>query len=187
VGLLNLWQSSFSGSLTSVIMGYVLIGIFAVLSFKLVTIADSSRQEGGSKPVNYFGRPRPRWMFFCAFLYTPTIPLILMSAEWSDARWCPVLLRLPLFWLLLVTLLSAASTALIFHRYRRAAPNKTWAVRVSIGTLLGLGVTGAVQVMSGYNPAVYVLASITVACVGASTYWLSLSREGTAHEVYATQ
>jgi len=188
VGMLNIWQSDFSGSRPSVIIGYLLTTVFAVVWFKLVRMADNSRQEGGSKPFNYFGRPRPRWMFFCAFLYTPTVPLILASVELSDARWCPVLLRLPQFWLFLVTLLSVTSTALIFHRYRRAAPNKTWAVRVSNGTLLGLGVTGAIQVMWGYGLTVYLLSSITMACVAASAYWLSLAKEGTAaHEVYATQ
>lgn len=187
VGLLNFWQADFSGSRAYVIIGYLLMPVFAVVSFKLVRIADSPQQEGGSRLFNYFGRPRPRWMFFCGFLYTPTIPLIILSVEWSDAKWCPVLLRLPQFWLLLAALMSVASTGLIFHRYRRAAPNKTWAVNVLIGTLLGLGLTGAVQMMSGYSLTVYVLSSITCACVAASAYWLSLAREGAAHEVYATQ
>jgi hypothetical protein len=187
VALLNLWQSGFSGSLTSVIMGYLLTTVFAVVWFKLVRMADSSEQEGGSKPFNYFGRPRPRWIFFCAFLYTPTIPLIIANVELSEAQWCPVLLRLPQFWLLVVTFISVASTGLIFHRYRRAAPNKTWAVRTFIATLLGLGVAGLVQVVWGYSLAVYLLSLVSVACVAASAYWLSLAREGTAHEVHATQ
>ena len=75
VGLLNFWQSDFSGSRPSVIIGYLLTGVFIAVWFKLVTMADSSRQEGGSRPFNFFGRPRPRWMWLCAFLYTPTFRL----------------------------------------------------------------------------------------------------------------
>jgi hypothetical protein len=122
----------------------------------------------------------------CAFLYTPTIPLIIASVKLSTVRWCPVLLRLPQFWLLLVTLMSIASAGLIFHRYRRATPNKTWAVRTFIAILFGLGVAGLVQVLWGYSLAIYLLSSVTVACVGASAYWMSLARQRTAHEVYAT-
>jgi hypothetical protein len=69
VALLNFCQSGFSGSPTSVTMGYLLTTFFAVVWFKLVRIADSPEQEGGSKPFNYFGRPRRRLMF-CAPSFT---------------------------------------------------------------------------------------------------------------------
>jgi hypothetical protein len=180
IGLLNVLQSGFSGSQASVIIGYFMTAIFAVVWFRLLLMADRSQQEGGPEPLSFFGRPRPRWMFFCLFFYTLIIPLIIASVELSNARWCPVLLRPPQFWLLLVSLMSAASTGLIFHRYWRAAPNKTWAIRVLIGTLLGIGLAGLVEAVWEYNLAIYLLSSVTVACVGASTYWLTLAKQVTS-------
>ena len=177
VGFLNMWPFEFSDSRLSAILGYLLAGIFVIVSYGFVAIADSSEQEGGSRPLNFFGRPRSRRLVFCALIYSPIGPLVILSTVWSDAKWCPTLLRAPQFWLLLTALLSAVTAALLFQRYLRSGPNKTSAMRVLIGTLSILGLEAAIQLMFTYSTYVYVLSSITLACIAASVYWLSLARE----------
>ena len=71
VGMLTMWQFGFSGSRAAIVLGYGVVGIFAILSYRLIAIADGPRQSGGSRPLNYFGRPRSRKIFFCGFVYTP--------------------------------------------------------------------------------------------------------------------
>jgi hypothetical protein len=150
IGSFNMWPFGLRVSRVAVALGYLLAGAFMILSYKLVAIADSSKQEGGSGPISYFGRPRPRRFFFAGFVYTPIGFLILMSVEWSDAPWCPTILRLPQFFLLLVALLSAVSAGLIFHRYRGIERNRSRAERVlATSTLLVLGLAAAVQIFLG--------------------------------------
>ena len=174
-----MWPFGLPVSRVSIIMGYLLAAAFMILSYKLVAIADSSKQEGGSRPINYFDCPRPRRLFFAGFVYTPIGFLILMSVEWSDAPWCPMILRLPHFYLLVVGLLSVVSAGLLFHRYRGVERTRTRATRVLAAvTLFVLGFAAAVQIFVGYDVQMYLLSSVTVACIAASVYWLSLAREG---------
>lgn len=179
IGSLNMWPFGFPVSWVSVTMGYLLAGAFMIITYKLVAIADSSKQEGGSRPINYFGRPRPRWIFFCAFVYAPIGPLIIMSQEWADAKWCPAILQPPRIWLLLVALVSIVSLGLIFQRYRVAGrvEHRVGTV-LAVGTLLVLVLATVGQIFVGYDLEMYLLSSITVTCMAASVYWLSRAREG---------
>jgi hypothetical protein len=186
IGFLNLGALWFSGSRTSVIVGYLAATIFMILSYKMVAIADSPEQEGGSKPISYFGRPRARKLFFCAFVYTPIGPLIMMSLEWSGLKWCPVVLRPPQFWLLATTLLSLAAAALILQRYRTVTANKSLRAKVLVVTLSGLSVMAAAQIVFAHDVYMSFLSMAACACIAASFYWLSLAREeNTNHEVMA--
>jgi hypothetical protein len=178
VGWLNIQAFVFAVSPFSVILSYLSVGVFIFLSYKMVALADSSKQDGGSIPLNYFGRPRPRWMFFCGFVYTPIGPLIIMSLFWSGHKWCPTLLQPPQIWLLLLALLSAMSMVMVFQRYRRAQPNRVLAIRVIVPTMCGLACTAALQVIFAYNVYVYLLSSTTVACIAATVYGLLLAKEG---------
>jgi len=102
-----------------------------------------------------------------------------MSVEWSDARWCPMILRLPQFYLLVVALLSVVCAGFLFQRYRGVERTRTRATRVLAAvTLSVLGFAAAVQIFVGHDVQMYLLSSVTVACVAASVYWLSLAREG---------
>jgi hypothetical protein len=180
IGLLYLWPLGISESRVSLIAGYLLAGVFMILSYKLVAIAESAKQEGGSSPLSFFGRPRSRRLLFCALIYSPIGPLVLLSLVWSDWKWCPTLLRIPNIWLLLVALLSATSAAMIFQRYRRVAANaanKAWFTIVLVPALLILGFEAVVQVISGDGVYVYGLSSIAILCISATVYWLSLARE----------
>jgi hypothetical protein len=179
IGLLNMWPFGFSESRVLIIVGYLLAGVFVVLSYKLVALADNLEQEGGAKPITFFGRPRSRRLFFAALIYSPVGPLIPMSIIWSDAPWCPILLRPPQFWLLLVVLLSALSAVLIFHRYRRVERNQARARRVVAAvTLLVLGLAAAAQIVSMYDAYMYALSSVTLTCIAATVHWSLGAKEG---------
>ena len=178
IGVLNMWPFGLSKSQISATIGYLLAAVFMVLSYKLVAIADSSEQEGGGRPISYFGRPRSRRIFLCAFVYTPVIPLIMMSVGWSSLNWCPTLLKIPQVLLLLVTSLSAVSAGLIFQRYRNVERDATRVGRILARvTLLLLGLATSVQIMLRYDLYMYVLSSITLLCTAATVHWLWLARE----------
>jgi hypothetical protein len=180
VGVLNIWAFTYPVP-RAFTTSYVSAGIFIVLSYKLVALADSSTQDGGSMPLNYFGRPRSRRILFCGFVYTPIGMLalagVLISLYW---RWLPVPFQPPQLCLLLVALSSAMSAGMVMQRYRRAPQDKTLSARVLLPVLFGLVGTLVLQVVFGYSLYVYVLSSITAACIAATVYWLSLAREGGA-------
>ena len=183
VGLLNIWAVSFHESHGSIVSGYCLAAVFIVLSYKTVALADSAEQFGGSKPVNYFGRPRSRRIFFCAFVYTPIGPLVILSFAWSGREWCPALLQPPELWLLLLALISTMSAGMIFQRYRAASPDKALAMKIIVSTTFGLACTTLLQVIFAYGLNVYVLSSLTLACIAAISYWLSLAEPGSSPEM----
>jgi hypothetical protein len=182
IGSINLWPFGLSVSPATVIAGYLLAAAFMMFSYKLVAIADDSKQEGGSRPINYFGRPRSRRMFFCGFVYTPIGLLVAFGIVWSDWRLCPAILRVPQIWTLLAALLAAMSAGLIFQRYRSVERNRTRGGRaLATGTLLVIGCATVLQVFLGFNVQMYFLSSVSVSCIAASIYWLSRAKEaGTA-------
>jgi hypothetical protein len=179
IGLLNMWPLGFSDFWVTTAIGYLSAAIVMILSYKLVAIADRSEQVGGSRPISYFGRPRSRRIFFAAFVYTPlVVPLTMMSVEWSNAKWCPAVLKVPQFWLLLVALLSAAAAGFVFQRYRAAERVRTRTGRIiAVVTLMVLGLAAAIEIALRYDVLMYALSSIAVVCIAASVYWLSLARE----------
>jgi hypothetical protein len=177
IGLLDIQASVFSGSRVSVMLGYLLVGIFVIASYKMVALADSPQQDGGSKLLNYFGRPRSRRIFFCGFVYTPIGPLIILSLAWSGRAWCPTLLQPPQIWHLLLALLSVMSAGMVFQRYRKEPPNRVLAKRVFVSTIAGLVCTAVLQVFFGNSAYVWLFSSITVACMAATAYWLLLAKE----------
>jgi len=180
VGLLNILGFVFSGSQVSIDMGFLLASIFIILSYMLVAIADSPKQEGGSSPLSFFGHPRSRRLLFFALMYGPIVPLMMMSFGWSDKRWWPTLLRVPQFWFLLTALIAALSAGMIFQRYRRAEADKKRAARILVVTFLVFGFTGLSDWFLDYSLLMYVLSSITLACIAATIYWLSLARDDAA-------
>jgi hypothetical protein len=176
IGWLNVEAFAFSGATSEVVFGYSLVVLFVVLLYKMLGLAESSEQDGGSRPLSYFGRPRSRRLLFFVLIYTPITPLIMASAIWSGRGWCPVLLQPPQIWLLLIVSLSAASAGMVFHRYREVPPNKALAIRLFVPSTCGLLGLAALQAIFRFNVYVYILSSITVVGIAATVYWLSLAR-----------
>jgi hypothetical protein len=188
VGLLNIWAFTYPVPRAFTI-SYASAGIFIIFSYKLVALADSSHQDGGSMPLNYFGRPRSRRIFFAGFVYTPigllALAGVLISLYW---KWCPVPFQPPQLCLLLITLSSAMSAGMAMQRYFRAPRERMLATKLLIPTLLGLVATLALQVVFAYSLYVYALSSITVACIAATVYWLSLAKkEGSLRSAHADE
>lgn len=182
VGCLNIQAVTLTDSGLSVVLGYVWVAVFIVLSCKMVTLADASKQDGGSMPISFFRLPRPRWIFFCGFVYSLIGPLVVLSLSWSGHKWCPAWLQPPQIWLVLLTLLSALSAVMVFQRYLRAPRNRAIAMWVIVPTLCGLTCTAVLQAILRYNVYVCVLSSTTVACMSATVYWLLLAKDGSREE-----
>ena len=49
---------------------YCLVGWFFLGSYRLVSIADSSNQDGGDIPLSFFGRPRTRRSFCLCYVHS---------------------------------------------------------------------------------------------------------------------
>jgi len=178
LGLVNIWQFV-PGSSVQVGLGYISVGVFIILSYRLVSAADNAKQEGGSRPLNYFGRPRSRRLFFGVFLSVPIVVLIDMNVRWSDAPWCPNLLRLPGLWLLFIALASAMSAVLILQRYRGVAGDRAWRNGLLVGTVVVLGCAWGIQVFLQHDMSICVLSSITLVSLTLTVYESLLAKEAT--------
>ena len=160
--LLSAWEVAIIGLLNMLTLvrpaswlftlSYLMAGISIVLSYKMVALADSSLQDGGSMPLSYFGRPRSRRLLFCCFVYTPISMLafagIVIRLSW---KWCPVPFQPPQLCLLLIALSSAMAAGMALHRYRTSASHKALAVRIFGVTLFGLVCTGIMVVIFAYS------------------------------------
>jgi len=151
VGLLNMWPFDFLETQRPTIVGYLLVCVFVILTYRVVAMSDKQDQDGGSKPIGFFGCARSRRILFSAVVYTPTLPLIIASLGLSDLRWCPDILRPPEIWLLLVAVLSVASAILTFQRYHAVAGDKHWRIGILLVTSFTLGLAAAVQILLKYD------------------------------------
>ena len=176
LGLFSIAASSPSTRISVALSGLA-TAVFVAVGYKMVSLADSSEQDGGTKPINYFGRPRSRRIFFAGFVYTPIGPLLILSAAWSGHRWCPKFLQPPQLWLLLITLMSCMAAGMIFHRYRSAAGSRVMATRISISTICLLACSVVSYAFSAWAVYVLLLSSIVVICAAGTAYWLLLARE----------
>ena len=187
IGLLNLWPFEIAQPQVSISVGYLLTAAFAVLSYKLLAIADSAKQLGGSKPINYFGRPRSRRIFLLGFIVTPILPFIYVSAILGDAEG-PILLRPPQSFLLVAALLAVMSTAFIFQRYRGVIRNDSrFAIALALAGVSVLTIEAIAQVVSNRNTYRYALSSFIFICLAGSLYWISLAKEGQPSSVEPTR
>jgi hypothetical protein len=177
IGSLNVWSQAFSGTAIEVTFGYLSVGLFVVLSYKMVARADSSDQEGGSSPMIHFGHPRSRKLLFSCLVYAFIIPLAIVSLAWWRHEWCPVLLKPPQLWLLQIAFLAVLSAGLAFQRYRRALPDKRFGIRVLIATICVLGCTTGIWFVFLNSAWGYMFSAFAAASIAAEVYWLSLAKE----------
>jgi hypothetical protein len=178
VGLLNIWAVDHSHGSLVFGLSYLSAIVFIVCTSMLIGFTDQSKQEGGPKPLNYFGVPRSRSLLFYAFCYL--IGPLLFAGIWIffTLKPIPAPFQPPQLCLLLVSLSAVFSTGMVFQRYRSALPDKVLAARVWFVAVGVLGSAGAINVIFGYSTYLCVLSSIVLGCTAASFYWLSLAREG---------
>ena len=178
VGLLNIWAVDHSRNLVIFALSYVSAVAFVVCCSLAVRFTDNSEQEGGSSPINYFGRPRARILFFYGFCYIMLPVFVVGIRVYFLSKPSPLPFQPPQLALFLSCISSLASTGMVIQRYRRASLNKVLAIRVSLLTLCILVSMGAIEMIFSYSTYLYVLSSITVACMAISLYWLLLAKEG---------
>ncbi len=177
IALLNLSPFRSDQARASLWIGYLLVGLFAVSCYSLVGISDDSRQQGGSKPLNYFGRPRSRRIFFCGFVVVPILALADVSFRWPVSKNPPLLLRVPQFWVVMTALLSFGSAMLVFLRHRKAPAERGYRFKGVGATALAMALTGAAYLISGHDLYIYLASSATMLCIAAEVYCVCLARE----------
>lgn len=189
VVLIVAWQLAILGLLNILAVAELSFGVFAInylaatffiiLSYRLVALADSSSQGGGYVPVSYFGRPKSRKLLFGGFVIAPLSMLayagIIILYKW---KWCPYPFLPAQVCLLLLSLSSGMSSGLIIHRYWGAPPERRLALRLLLLTVVGLTCTAIIHFTFIGGLYDYALSSVTVVCLAATVYWLSLARVG---------
>src|SRR5579872_4694437 len=115
IGVLNIWAVAYS-PIRSFVVSYLSAVIFIVASYKLVALADNSDQDGGYKPISFFGLPRSRKLIFLALVYSPIGMLafagIVILFAWPR---CPFPFQPSQLCLLLAALSSVFSAGLVLQ------------------------------------------------------------------------
>jgi hypothetical protein len=178
VGMLNITTTDLSRLHIPFWLNYLLFGIFFFGSLRLVSISDSSDQDGGYVPLNYFGRPRTRRLLFVLFtVLCVLIPLVGASIEFaSDGGRRPTAFQHPQLCLLMAAITSVMSAGFLLERYRKAESTKTEGAKVFSVTLCVLAVAAIMQSVFSYGVYVYVLSAF--ALVGSAIAVLCLWKVG---------
>ena len=177
VGLLNIWAVNYSRNLVIFGLSYLLTIAFVICCFFAVRFTDNPEQEGGSCPLNYFGRPRARILFFYGFCYM-ILPVFVVGVRvFFLSKPSPLPFQPPQLALFLACITSLVSTGMVIQRYRRASSNKVLAKGISLLTLCILVSMGTIEMIFSYGAYLYVLSSITVVCMATSLYLQLLAKE----------
>jgi hypothetical protein len=178
VGLFNIWAVNYSRNLVFFALSYLFTVAFVVCCFFVVRFADSPEQEGGSIPINYFGRPRARILFFYGLCYV-LLPIFVVGLRvFFLPKPSPAPFQPPQVGLCLACIFSLASTGMVIQRYRRASSNSALAKRVVLLTVGVLASMGAIEIIFSYGTYLFVLSSIIVVCMATTFYRLLLAKEG---------
>lgn len=121
LGILGIFASKTDESNISFGVSYFLTTLFVVCSYRLVSIADCSAQEGGYIPLNFLGVPRARRFVFSVYAGGWLLSLIFATLE-RAASGVPRhgVLEHPNLCLLATAVINGISSALIYERYRKS-------------------------------------------------------------------
>jgi hypothetical protein len=176
VGLLNIWAVDHSHDSLVFALCCLSTIVFIICTAMIVRFSDNPKQEGGSRPLNYFGVPRSRSLLFYAFCYLLSPVFIAGIWIFVSMKQIPAPFQPPQLCLLLVSLLTVISMVMVFQRYRQALPNKALAGKILALTACVLGAVATIHIILGYSVYVFVLSLVAVSCVGASLHWLLRAR-----------
>jgi hypothetical protein len=177
IGSLNISSASLHKSLVHSLLDYMLMAVFFVSSYRILSLADSPRQKGGYRPFNFFGYPRTRRLLFAAFAgYGIVFPLTIASVEFSigSSGWRPIAFQSSQACLLMAAIMSIFSAALILQRYHREmAEAKRSNMNVLFATLSFVVCAAVMQAVFSYRVYVYILSVIAVtgSAVAVSSLW----------------
>jgi hypothetical protein len=178
VGLLNIWAFHYSRDPVIMSFSYLLTVLFAFCCLSEVRFSDNPEQEGGPTPINYFGRPRARSLFFYGFCYV-VLPIFVAAVRvYFLPKPTPPPFQPPQLAMLLVCLFSLASACLVVQRYQGPFQDRILATRISFLTVCIVAVMSGIEITFRHGTYLYVLSSLTIVCMAISTYSLLLAREG---------
>ncbi|MGO8719814.1 MAG: hypothetical protein ACLQMO_11425 [Acidobacteriaceae bacterium] len=167
VGVLSISSEIASVSVLHLLIDYISAALYFICSYRVLSVADSAKQDGGYKPFNFFGYPRSRKLIFTIFAcYCSILPLTIMSLEdtLASTGWRPIALQSSQACLLMVAIMSVMSGGLLLQRYHGVlAKNKSSNKKVYIITLLLLACTAAIHKSMSYGIYSYVLSAIAIA------------------------
>jgi hypothetical protein len=166
VGALSIFSVILSTKFFHLLVDYTSALLYCVCSYKILSLADSAKQEGGYKPVSFFGYPRSRKLLFVLFAGCSTIfPLTIMSLEdAASTGWRPIAFQPSQACLLMVAIMSVMSAGLIYQRYHGIVTmSKTRHAKATLGvTLLFLVCVAVIQQIVPYGRYVSVLSAIAI-------------------------
>ncbi len=177
IGGMNISSVNFPKSVIHLVADYVLLGLFFVASYRIVSIVDSPEQRDGYRPFSFFGYPRTRRLIFSVFaVYCIICPITLASLEFSigSGGWRPIAFQSSQACLLAAAIVSTLFAGLILERYRGVTTEtkrpKIW---LSVVTMLFLLCAAAIQATLSYRVYVYILSVIAVtnSAVALSSLW----------------
>lgn len=171
LGLLNIWTAGESDASRRVlVLSGLLLALNIVIADRLLSLADSPDQDGGTKPLKFFDRWRSRRLCFWAFfVYPASIPIYLGADFCITGAPYSSLLHPPQLCLLLAAVMSAGTAALVFQRYHGLASDKRVRAMCALGVVFVVGFAGAFTFLQDYSRYVYALSSLTVMCLALST------------------
>ena len=171
LGLLNIWVGEPVGSARVFGLSGLLLVMSIAVSDRLVVLADSPDQDGGSKPLSFFGRRRTRRVYLWGFvLYPASIPIMLGLSMFLKRAPYPCSLHPPQLCLLLTAAMSAATAGLVFQRYHGLESKRRLSAICTLAALCVVGSAGACRFFLGDGLYVYALSSLTVMCSALSTH-----------------
>jgi hypothetical protein len=181
IGALNISSLIWSRSLIHLITDYLLVLGFFVTAYRLLSIADSSKQAGGYIPFSFIGFPRTRRFLFVVFAgYCTLCPLTLASLEFSIGTdgWRPAIFQSSQMCLLMTAIMSLLYGGLICQRYWIVLrSDRHTSRRIIIVTLLFLSTAGVIQTILSYSIYVYVLSILATVgtAIALSSLWSARS------------
>jgi hypothetical protein len=165
LAILNVWATAATWPLPVVFLCYALAAVGVGLGDRLVAMADSPDQRGGSRPVG--ARGQSRRMFFWLFVVYPMLPLLAASALLAagDAPYL-AFLNPPRAALVAASVAAAAAGLLAAQRYRRSRATAAPARAGVYAALAGLVIAAAGAVAFAFRASLYLylFSSAAVAC-----------------------
>jgi hypothetical protein len=172
VGVVQILRDNFDATSGVFLLCGSLLAMCIFIADRLIALADSPNQDGGSKPLHARGRPRSRRLFFWVWVVYPFSTLggasVMMFI--SKGRY-PSLFHPQQVCLLLAALFSAGAAALVFQRYHELTFSRQLATACFWPAAVVLGFAGAFEI-SAPNPDTFWTSALIVMCISLSAYWL---------------
>jgi hypothetical protein len=173
VGVLHVFADNFIGTQTVFILCGLLLAMCLFISDRMIAFADSPYQDGGSRPLHFFKRPRSRRVFFWAFIVycggsfgAAAVNFFIGLGSQSS------LLHPPQLCLLFAAAVAAATAAFVIQRYHGLTFSRQLAAACFLPAVAVLGIACVFEIYSGSSPGTFWTSSVIVTCISLSAYWL---------------